>query len=560
MVQAQPAGSAPTDVVHSAWLEGRYVDCVSLLLSQPRSAERDIFLAQVYQRQNRYRDVLVLLSDAQASQLFSTPELSARAHAKIATAHAVLGDPKQAQSELSLIDRRVEFAPLASIQIEYDVTFASWTSGDYTTAGELIARNLMPERASIDPVRTAGFMMLRSWLSAAKGKYRDQAADLLDAIRRLLRIENTDVGMLASAAHALAGLARDIALPDAIPLLTSVERGTRWPQDLALQRYQTVRALAWAAAVNGQYINAFRELNRAERLSQSDVCQAWSHLDRCNVALISGQEYVANAELQDALQLIRSFERGEASSEEAVTLLMAAELLAPKDATAALQLVDDAENLHRSMSRNLAYSHGRRFEALVNYARASAQHVLGANAEAERSGQIAFEIFTSLEYNWRAAQAALLMYNITQDARWLQRAQEFSAEYPRSFIATTVQAAAKATNLPAGLTERQVEILEQLKEGKRTEDVGQELGISPNTVRIHIGKIHRMLGVKSRAQLLAKVSDLTLRSFDTRASLAAQDDNIAQGDILKLKRGASRTIAQLRVHMAPTEEPVYAIA
>jgi len=63
-------------------------------------------------------------------------------------------------------------------------------------------------------------------------------------------------------------------------------------------------------------------------------------------------------------------------------------------------------------------------------------------------------------------------------------------------IATVVQAPA--------VSPRQVEILQWLREGKSNEEIGRLLGISPLTVKNHLQRLYRQLGVNNRAHAVAQ--------------------------------------------------------
>ena len=53
---------------------------------------------------------------------------------------------------------------------------------------------------------------------------------------------------------------------------------------------------------------------------------------------------------------------------------------------------------------------------------------------------------------------------------------------------------------PAGLTEREVEILQLLDEGLRNADIARRLYVSPKTVDHHVSSILSKLGVKTRQE------------------------------------------------------------
>ena len=52
---------------------------------------------------------------------------------------------------------------------------------------------------------------------------------------------------------------------------------------------------------------------------------------------------------------------------------------------------------------------------------------------------------------------------------------------------------------PAGLSEREVEVLRLLSRGLTNKRMGAELGISPKTVGHHVESIYSKIGVSTRA-------------------------------------------------------------
>jgi DNA-binding NarL/FixJ family response regulator len=53
------------------------------------------------------------------------------------------------------------------------------------------------------------------------------------------------------------------------------------------------------------------------------------------------------------------------------------------------------------------------------------------------------------------------------------------------------------------LTEREVEVLRRIAEGDRNRDIGERLGISEDTVKVHVKRIMDKLGAKDRTQAVA---------------------------------------------------------
>lgn len=61
---------------------------------------------------------------------------------------------------------------------------------------------------------------------------------------------------------------------------------------------------------------------------------------------------------------------------------------------------------------------------------------------------------------------------------------------------------------PAQLTDRQLEVLERVRQGRRNGEIAAELHISTRTVEHHVAAILRQLGVSSRAEAAARAVDL----------------------------------------------------
>jgi DNA-binding NarL/FixJ family response regulator len=56
-----------------------------------------------------------------------------------------------------------------------------------------------------------------------------------------------------------------------------------------------------------------------------------------------------------------------------------------------------------------------------------------------------------------------------------------------------------------GLTEGQVRVMELMREGKSNQEIGDLLALTEGTVKVHVSKILRKLGVASRAEAIALI-------------------------------------------------------
>jgi DNA-binding NarL/FixJ family response regulator len=79
------------------------------------------------------------------------------------------------------------------------------------------------------------------------------------------------------------------------------------------------------------------------------------------------------------------------------------------------------------------------------------------------------------------------------------------------------QGAPTLENLRHVLTERQVEVLDLLSQGKPNKLIGRTLGISEGTVKIHLAAIFRALNVRNRTEAVVAAQSLIGKPYATSA-------------------------------------------
>jgi len=67
-----------------------------------------------------------------------------------------------------------------------------------------------------------------------------------------------------------------------------------------------------------------------------------------------------------------------------------------------------------------------------------------------------------------------------------------------------IATAARTPHAAPAVSPRQAEILQWLREGKSNEEIGHLLGISPLTVKNHLQRLYRQLGVSNRTHAVAR--------------------------------------------------------
>lgn len=66
------------------------------------------------------------------------------------------------------------------------------------------------------------------------------------------------------------------------------------------------------------------------------------------------------------------------------------------------------------------------------------------------------------------------------------------------------------SQLPLELTERELTVLRELREGKQNKEIAASLGLSAGTVRNYISTLFEKLGVRDRAQAIRRLQELGL--------------------------------------------------
>jgi LuxR family transcriptional regulator, maltose regulon positive regulatory protein len=68
----------------------------------------------------------------------------------------------------------------------------------------------------------------------------------------------------------------------------------------------------------------------------------------------------------------------------------------------------------------------------------------------------------------------------------------------------------RAPSSPAGLTRRELEVLQLIAEGMSNQEIATTLVLSEHTVHRHVANVYGKLGVSSRAAAVAQAASLDL--------------------------------------------------
>ncbi len=141
---------------------------------------------------------------------------------------------------------------------------------------------------------------------------------------------------------------------------------------------------------------------------------------------------------------------------------------------------------------------------------ALAQWRLGHLAPALTSLQQALELAATEGYIRLFADLGLPMARLLQEAEARLATPELLRPVLAAFDVGVLSGGAALERLPEPLTAREQEVLTLLAAGLTNREIGEQLSISPQTVKKHAGNIYGKLGVGNRTEAVARARSLKL--------------------------------------------------
>jgi DNA-binding CsgD family transcriptional regulator/predicted negative regulator of RcsB-dependent stress response len=499
---------APIDLAHVEFrraqfaLAGRRLQ--SALEASPNFVDAALLLARVELRRGSPSNALAVLA---RSVRGGKRAVKGEAALIKGVAFARLGDTASSRAQFRAAESLLDETDELRAELTYHAAASEWMERRLDRAGKILER--LPEE--LNPDLDLHVSILRGAIASAAENLPMQGAILLDALRRLREPETVEVylyGMLVTQIAALA-----VELPSAELRDAAVARvdSVPWTDDISDLHFHAARAIAWRHALDGDEFNAFRRLKEALACARSDAWRVAALTDRAYLARALGENRWAAQELRDAHDLASQIDWNAVAGEEKLALPVLAELFAERDPAVALSYVTTFTSVGKNYPRILSSRRDRRVEALESYSLGKVQLALGERKEAQRLLSHAWSIYDRLGIRWRAARAALALSKIDDGEKWLSRAAESLAAYPRSWLtrSAATRGAAMPLALPpqdANLTPAQQAVFELLLHGRGTDEIARTLGRSAFTVRNHIKAIFKAYQVSSRSALIVKAT------------------------------------------------------
>jgi DNA-binding CsgD family transcriptional regulator len=516
---AAPPGPAFPDSLElalTACKQARFSDALLLLREQARTAsEPESFLlyVRVLLRTNPAEAVASLARRGEAP---ATARTRQEAALLLASAQARVGDYKSAHLGFKRLYDALggaEFDRRLFGELQYRHAAALWMERKLQAA-ETVLKPLVEEPGSSFHIEA---LILDGAISAARGRFEQQAATLLKALRTVLATEPRDVLHWAHVTAQLSYLAREMPSPSLRTAVIENVDAVPWTTDIADLHFTTLKAVGWRYALDGDYLTAFRYLKRAGRVAPSDAWRVMAMCDRAHLAQSLGERRFTEQELEDVSELAERVEWRAVAGEERVALLLLAVLNAPADGALALSYIARFQETGHRFDGLLSANDDRRLKALTDYSLGFVYARLNYRDDALLFLKDAWQTFGEIGYDWRAARCAKEIASLTHDDVWIARAAEKIGAYPRSWIAAEIDETAREIKNDAGaasparrghserdalLTPAQREVYRLLMDGVAVSEIARDSNRSEYTIRNHIKAIFKAFHVNSRAALM----------------------------------------------------------
>lgn len=329
----------------------------------------------------------------------------------------------------------------------------------------------------------------------------EQANCLIEILRSVDLEDPSTVTERAWATHLLSGLAWDLYIPDALPVVERQLGGALWPPDFNQDRFQSLRGLGWAKALQGDYFNAARHLKAASAFAGTTAWQAISACERARLARCVDEHRWSRAELDEAQQLAERVNWHDTNLEERLGLLLLADLFSTIDTARSSMYLATFRNLGE-VNFPIFVRHDARVSAYAAYSTGVVELALGNRKRGLAELRRARPIFDCHGYEFRAARCLVEEYRATGNRDLLPLIDERLRNYRQSWLYRELRDVMEPPQI--SLPPMQKRVFDELCQGKSTAEIAQSLERSEYTISNHIKELFKAFDVKSRSALLAK--------------------------------------------------------
>ena len=241
----------------------------------------------------------------------------------------------------------------------------------------------------------------------------------------------------ASLLRNFAALVPELRFPSAAATLREHAESLQWTPETAKWGYDVYRALGWSAALDGDYVGAFRNMREAHNLAPCIPWRIESVLDRAYLFDQIGDIHAALERFDEAEQLLKRVDYSNWShGEERYVLLWAAQIAAPLNASRASALLAHYKTIRKPMDPALLWgTHSRQWHAHEHDTYGAVAAANGESSIALNHLRGALQTWDALKFEWRAAKTANAIARITNSNEDIAGARRRAEPFAKSWLA-----------------------------------------------------------------------------------------------------------------------------
>lgn len=463
------------------------------------SADDDLLRARLLLKQDENRAVAFLIRRPPRT---NGGQQRGRWELWLAVGYARMRDFERADHHFELA-RRLLTAADDKAQLAYQLARRSMLEGKLDDAWRFVDE-MSVDRSQDTKIKRE---MLRSFIFCQEERYREAAETTINAIRLIGKHRERYIEEWYYAVQNIATLGRELSFEEAAEAArTEVDADVYWSDDHRVQRFQALKAVGWSCALRGDMLGCFRYLRLAERVIPSEAYRAILLLDRAHFARIAGEQHWALDEIAKAENIAENIDWQSLPGEERVGLLLLAEATASIDRERGRYYLARYKALDKMRSPVYLFAFDHRLEAYAAYAEGVVRAAAHDETGAEESLRKAWSVFDRIGYDWRAARAAMRLFEVTQKSRWRHLAEDKLEAFPESWLARELRQPEARSTPTVKLPPMQHKVFSMLCQKMTTAEIAGELGLSQHTVRNHLKAVFRAYGVNNRAALIAEAA------------------------------------------------------
>ncbi|HTJ27028.1 MAG TPA: LuxR C-terminal-related transcriptional regulator [Candidatus Limnocylindria bacterium] len=484
---------------YSAIANGDFEEAAEQAARTPGRASR-LLLADLALRERRPEDAIDLLSRWRAH---GDEETDARRNLLLATAFERVGLHERAEELYALTLPRTGGWALENQRLHFRA-LGAWIRGEHDRAKELLEEQRQDRHLAYGLGRD-----LLAWIDVAARKYDDAADRFVEALDAF---ESMEVPDQSARSNSVLGLA--VIVVETIDLRYSERLRVEcdrlpWNEGTRRRLFHAGHYLVRLDALVGNDDDAFTRATNLLRSSQRDGELLMSHVTLAEFFRVRGDRVSPPFHLRSARDALRSERWSSTDVDDAMAALLFAVEASHVDQPAAAEALTRVLSSSGRTDAMLAFEHDSRARALAFFARGRVAIAQGHDRDGEELVGRARGLWADHGYRYRVALADLELADTFENRAALEASRATLADVPRSWLAKRAESVQRRlTSGLADLSPAERRVLRELRAGKTNREIAETLQKSESTIRNQTQHIFDVLGINSRAALVARLSEL----------------------------------------------------